>query len=570
MPGGYSFDHVGTLRLIDLYYNSKFKSGQYDSLGLRKFFFNIVKPTCDIATKFVDLDTKDIIVMPEGDSDEIPTWFMQKRLKRWLQDNGFAHLLNEIGFDYPKYGTVVLKKVKGGEIEKVNIQNLRMDPTVECLDESSFVYEILSMARHEIDDMGWDTSELYSRGEEDSYIVYECFDRSGSKWKHTVYGDLMSIKTKDGVNRAVESEINNRNDYAGALVLHEDEVDELPYRELHWERVPGRWLGFGFVEYLEENQVAINDAENLERKGLAFTSLNLFNSSDEELKGSNILTATQNGDILVTSSPITKIGMEERNLAAFNNTRGNWSANTERKTFSSDITTGASLPSRTPLGVANIQAAGASSYFELKRENFGLFVKDLIMDDIIPSFMKDTAKEHTLMIAGSDQDIELYDQLVSRIMTDEAAANYAGQTGFFPSQEQKQVLSKQIQDQMRKNKNRYTTIPKNFYKDAKYYIDITITGENVDNGTKSQVIQLALQIVGTNPGIVQNPVTKNLLFSLLSLGGVSPAELGLLNQSQAQPQSPGQPAQQPQVAGSMAAPAAMPTAGVAMNKTMML
>ena len=39
MPGGYGFDHVETLKTIDLYYNSKYKTGEYDSLGFRKFFF---------------------------------------------------------------------------------------------------------------------------------------------------------------------------------------------------------------------------------------------------------------------------------------------------------------------------------------------------------------------------------------------------------------------------------------------------------------------------------------------------------------------------------------------------
>lgn len=550
MPGGYSHYLPETLKMIDLYYNSKYKTGDKDNLGYRKFFYNIVKPTCDIATKFIDLDTKDIIVMPEGSDDELPTWFMEKKLRMWLEDNDFGCLLNEIGFNYPKYGHVVIKK--GKELELVNIQNLRVDPAAEDLDDSPFVYELLQMTKGELMKMNWDTEELFSRGDDQTFLIYDCYEMDGDKWNRTVYGDLFSTKAQNGINRSVESEINTKNDFFGSLVLYEEEVDELPYRELKWECVPGRWLGFGFVEYLEENQVSINEAENLERKGLYFTSLKLFQTRDETVAGQNILTATQNGDILQVSSEITPIAMEERNLAAFNNTRNGWNSNTERKTFTTDITTGASLPSRTPLGVAQMQAAGASTYFELKRENFGLFIKELIMKDVIPSFVKDTRKEHVLMFAHSEKDIARLDDMIAKSLVEQATIDYAMKTGFFPSMEQRQNMEAKIKQDLSRNKNRYLKIPKDYYTNAKYHIKLNITGENVDNGAKSQVLQLALQIIGTNPQIVQNPVTKGMLFSLLSLGGISPVELGMMDEAPA----PEMPMQQMEVAGSMAKPTA--------------
>jgi len=43
MPGNYYFDHADTIKTVDLYYNSKFKSGNVDRSGFRKYFFNIIK-----------------------------------------------------------------------------------------------------------------------------------------------------------------------------------------------------------------------------------------------------------------------------------------------------------------------------------------------------------------------------------------------------------------------------------------------------------------------------------------------------------------------------------------------
>lgn len=574
LPGGYSWNHVDTLKMIDLYYNSKYKTGSYDNLGLRKFFYNIVKPTCDIATKFIDLDTKDILLMSEHADDEFRVWIMQKRLKQWLKDTNFGALLNDITFNLPKYGTVVIKKTYDDEDnyewKRVNIQNLRMNPTVECLDYSEFVYEHISMSRSQIQKMKWDSGaiqELFDRSNDQMYVIYECYDKTEKGFHRTIRADLFSTKRKNGaINRSIETEINELSrDYYGGIILYEDDVDELPYREMHWEKSAGRWLGYGFVEYLEENQIALNEAENLERKGLIFTALKLWQTRDETVGGLNILSAAQNGDILKVESEITPINMSTgAELNAFNNTRNNWTANTERKTFSTDITTGANLPSRTPLGVANLQASLATSYFDLKRENLGLFLKELVLEDILPDFQNDNRSAHILTFLGTDQDIEKLDNIIVKVHVDNAVLQYALTNGYFPSQQDRDRVKGQVIDQLRKNRNRYLDVPKDFYVNARYAVDVNITGESVDNGTKSQVLQLAMQILSTNPAILQSPVTKNIFFSLLNLGGISPVEIGLTDAVQNQAQQ-GQQGQQPPLGGAPGAPQqggsiALPTA----------
>src|SRR3990167_5402242 len=104
MPGDYVFNHVNTLKKIELSYNSKFEKGDKDSRGFKKYFYNINKPACDIATKFVDLDTKDIILRHELPDQEWKVWVMMHDLKGWLKKNKFGRLLNDLVFEYPKYG----------------------------------------------------------------------------------------------------------------------------------------------------------------------------------------------------------------------------------------------------------------------------------------------------------------------------------------------------------------------------------------------------------------------------------------------------------------------------------
>ncbi len=550
MPGGWTFNQPERIKSNVRMYNSKFKTGQYDHQGFRKFFYNIVKPCCDIATKFIDLDTRDILLTPEHSNDELRVFLMQRRLKHWLKDTSFGVLLNEITTDLPANGHVVIKKSKEGW-NIVPLENLRNNPAAKGLVTGSFA-EVYSMCLDEMKSLNWDTSELEVRGEEDEYIVYDFHVKQGKGWNRTVKADLFSRKSDTGsINRSVESQINQKGqDFYGAVTLHEETLKNHTYREIKWENVSGRALGRGYVEYLEDNQIARNETENLERKSMAIHSTPLWQTRDEELEGKNTIVNYQPGHILKVASEITPIATEARNLPQFTETRSNWDQNTERKTFTSDITTGASLPSRTPLGVANQQASMASSYFERKREEIGLFLKELLLEDIIPSFVSDTTKEHVMIFSCADDESNYLDEAITEALVGEKVQQYADKSGWYPSKEEKQYIRTQVMDKLKGKKNRYLKIPDSFWRQAKYMVDINITGESTDVGVKSQVLQLALQILGTNPAVTQDPSQRQIFFKFLSLGGINPTELGLTSQ-------PSQPQVQPQVAGSLAKPSPM-------------
>jgi len=549
MPGGWTRNQSEVLKMVDRFYHSQFKNGKYDAQGFRKFFYNIVTPACDIATKFIDLDTRDIILTPEHNNDELRVFLMQRRLKQWLKDSDFGILLNDITHTWPIYGHLVIKKSKNGWTN-VPLQSLRNNPSAKGIVTNDFV-EVYSMTPDEMP-KEWDTTKLLERGEMDEFVIYDCFTKTKKGWKREVKGDLWAKRVGGGIQRSVESEINTRGtDWVGSVVLFEEDLKEHNYRELKWKHVPGSALGIGYVEYLEDNQIARNETENLERKSLAIHSTPLFWSADEELSGKNTVVNYQPGNILYTPSGLNPVANEARNLPQFQETRQNWDSNTERKTFTSDITTGASLPSRTPLGVANLQASLASSFFERKREEMGLFIKRLLMDDIIPNFATDTAQEHTMIFSCADEESNYLDDAITEALVGEKIIKYTEKTGWFPSVEQKELLRMQVKDKLKGKKQRFLKIPKNFWKNAKYMVDINITGESSDVSVKSQLVQMVLQIAGTNPMALQDPTSRSLIFKLLSLGGISPVELGLTYQSKDQPQM------QPQVAGSLAAPQAM-------------
>jgi hypothetical protein len=533
MPGGWTFDHVETLKFNHLYYYGKYQTGNKDAQGYYKFFHNITKPACDIATKFIDLDTKDIMLIPEGGSDAnaMYTWFMQRELRTWLKTSGFAHTMNIVAQEFPK-GHLVLKKViEDGttKFKKVPIVSMRMDPSAQTL-EKTWHGELHIMTLPEIEKEGWDAEQIKQRPDKNgTYDIYEMYIKEGTKWRRTILAGLTDVRTNSGVLRTSEAKINEGSDFLPPIILVDDTVARTPYRELKWEDVEGRWLGFGTPEYLRDNQIAENEAENLERKALILKALQLYQTSDETISGRNVLTDTMNGDILIAGDVIAPVAKDNADLSAYNNTRERTRDNIERKTFTSDITTGGNLPSRTPLGVANLQASLATSYFELKRENEGLFFKDLLWEDVIPDFKRKTAKQHAVDFIRTEEDRKKVEQFVLELKKWEYRHNFLNKTSFKPTLEQLDKVYADAEDELKGKESLSVLIPGNAYNEAKYRMDITVTGEEVDVSARSSVLQIALQILGSNPMILQDEATRTILFKFLEMGGINPNELNLLD-----------------------------------------
>lgn len=558
MPGGWHWNLTDTLRKIDLYYNSQFESGNKDRHNRRKFFYNIVKPACDVASKFIDLDTKNILLYSEKAGDDLRVWLMRRDLQNWMKNEEFGVLINELGTAYPKDGHLVVKRNKGEHWKRVKLVNLRLDPSVSCLEDSPFVYELLMMTRREIQGMNWDkqaVKQLLNSHPEDAYVlIYECYDynfSSGKKWVRTFRADFLRKKTKEGWIETKESQINATDEFLPGLVLYQDEVDELPYREKKWEEVEGRWLGMGFVEYLFDNQIRQNELANTKARSLEISSIHLFQSADE-LIARNVIDELDNGDILRTSSGITPVANEERNLAAWNTEEARWDLNSERKTFSFDITRGEELPSGTPLGVAKISAGMVESYFALKRENFGLFLKDIIMNDVLPSFKKQNRKEHLMKFFSTDEEIERLRQVVVDSKLRKSIWDYALKSGTIPSRAAIEMEKFKLENSLKRRKDIDLTIPDSFYEDLKTWVEINITGEEMDVANTMQTLLTALTTMASNPAVLQDKAIRKTFFKILELAGVSPVELGAIESAaeQAQPQSlPGgvqPPSPQPQ------------------------
>jgi len=522
---GLSFNQKRTLDRIYLYHNSKFINGELDDEGQKKFFFNIVRNPCKVTTKAIDFDTKHINVQTAGSGDPSKTWFFERDLKFWMKDQNFGKVLNRLFTELPVFGSCVLKVVDSKPLF-VDLRNFIVDQSADTLDGANYIIEKHLYTPMEFKKMGkklgWDgvesAIEEYRKMGTTYMVVYERYGEEETisvegiksyEYRRTYVADV-------GVNK-MDEQTKQITSYDG-VILGTDIIEKHPYWEFHLEKIPGRWLGVGVVEVLFDPQIRENEVANLQAKSSFWSALRVWQTRDEGVNR-NLFTDVMNGEILNVESEITQVDMADRNLATYNQETEKWMANRDELTFSHDVIRGERPPAGTPLGSARIAVAMTTGHFDQLSENIALDVKEFLFKAIIPQFAKQNTGEHVLRIAGEDLD------KVRGMMIKQKARNalfdFLKRKAKFPTRVQYDAIKAGIEERVKQGKEILLTIPKEFYQNLKYMIDIIITGEQRDTSIWAQTMFAGLQAVTADPTLLTDPVKKKFFAKYLEAGGAS-------------------------------------------------
>lgn len=526
---GFTFNQYENLLDIYFYYNSKFRTGDIDQDGERKYFYNITKNPCKVYSKAIDFDTKNIRLLTTGGGDPLKTWFMERDLKYWMRDKQFGKILNRIFYELPIFGSVVLKIVDGTPYF-VDLRNFVVEQSAESLDDMNYIIEVHNLTvpnfRKVAKQMKWDKAKV----DEAIRLFYEMKDVSHIR-VYERYGDVFDEEKGTHSYRRVffadvgVDEFDNYGNLTATkagIELSSEEWDGHPYWEFHAEKMPGRWQGIGVVETLKEPQIAENQRTNLQNKAASHLALLLFQTRDQAFNR-NLLTDAQNGEVLSTDSEITQVGISDRNLAFFNEQHNLWLSNRDELTFSYDVVQGERLPAGTPLGSAQIASAQTLSYFEQIQENVALDVKEMLYQVIIPRFLKENTTEHTLRLVG--QDLDQYIAMVKNDLVLKEIVRLVVSGAPFPTNTEAEAIGVAIEQSIKQGKEKLLTIPKNFYDNIKYDVDIDITGESIDTRVRYATKFALLQAITADPTMTTDPMKRKFLYSMAEDGGVNPGDL---------------------------------------------
>lgn len=535
---GLTFNQYQMIEQCYYYYNSKFKTGEIDEDGDRKYFFNINKNPCKVFSKAIDFDTKNIRLLTTGGGDPKKTWFMERDLKYWMRDKQFGRVLNRIFKELPIFGSVVLKIVDG-EVYFVDLRNFVLEQQAETLEQSNYLIEIHNYTPVEFrkvgEQMKWgkdkinETITLFRKMKDTSHIrVYERYGEvegmtdnapNGQFTYKRIFWADVGVDAYDMYNRLTGIK-------KGVELFSEDWTSEKTsqtYWEFHAEKMGGRWLGIGVVESLIEPQIKHNEIANQQSKTSYWASLRLFFSQDPKMAG-NLLTEKRNGDVITGDAAITQIDMSDRNLAFFNQETQKWLANRDELTFSYDVVQGERLPAGTPLGAANLAITQTLSYFEGIQEEVALGVKELLYEVIIPQFEKEQSIEHTLRLVG--QDLDKYIEMVKNQMVfEELIRIIVDKNAPFPTNDDRDAIGIAISESIKQGKEKILTVPKGYYKDVKYDVDIDITGESIDTRVRQATMFAMLQAITADRTMIQDPIKKKFLYMMAENGGIAPDDM---------------------------------------------
>lgn len=541
---GYEFSQWQMINLIDLYWNSKFETGHIDSEGQRKISLNICRFRSDVAAKQIDLDTKNFTFIPDSHDKVWLTYIFQKDFHQWAKETYLGELINKCVEAFPRYGWVVLRKVKN-ELEFVPLQTIRNQQDACSLNDAAFVIlEHPNMTRKEIQEMKrWD-GEGVEYDKDGRVTIYE-------RYGHITVGEYKKHKGEEKQDGDDEKYIDtyailtcekdkNKKD-ADGHVLFIEEITERPFVEARWAEQHGRLMGVGEIENTLENQIGINMAINLHRKQLLWSSKKIFQSTSEGL-ARNLVRDVKDGDVL-TIAPngnVMPVDMSNRALGDFNAFTDALSRNADQKTFTYEVATGESLPSGTPFRLGVVMSNAVNSHFDMKREKLGFIFKKAIMELMLPQFKKELRNEHMVAILANEEGFTALRELLFTKMVNDAIKKSVFEKGKLP--ESLDDIKATIRQNLNDVRHMFVKVLEAEYDTLKTSMTLTITGEEIDIPKKIETL------TNLYTALIQkgDPRADRVLSRILALTGENYDILaGAENQQQPmQPQGqPGQPLQ---------------------------
>ncbi len=550
---GYSFNQYRTLKRIHLYLNSKFE-GNALYLNREKLFFNVVVPACEVATKMLNVDTKDIRLLPQDANNYFATYLFEKELKQWLKTSKLANILNQIADQAPRYGSVVLEKIKGGA-KVVDMRKLILDPTVEFIKDSRFVTTISYMTPTEMRETGWDNVEtaIERFGHQTGQEVFEDMSGGFNQLKSTPYIKIFKRygevpqwwldDSKPGTDQGDKlvraffivagadsleknSEGKNVGEY-GVVLFRSRWHKEWPYKDFHYNKILGRWLGLGIVESLFDTQVRLNELKNQKRISMEVSTIHLFQTKDKQIVR-NVLTDLESGDVLLSPNGIEPVANEERNLSAFDSEETSYIQQSQRLSFAYDAVSGqVSAASTTATAVINAQQQ-ATSTFGFKRENYTNMLRDFFNDLVLPEVLSDLTPEHIMRFTGSSQELQKLDDAAAEIHANDFIKSQA-LAGKMVLPDQIDAEKERAKKEYRKfGDNRFIKIKNEFYKDIGFEFDFNVGNEQINPQTIATNTQALL--AAYNPQAMNDPRYKLMYYMYAEALGISRGEIELADE----------------------------------------
>jgi len=564
-----------TLNRIDAYLNSKHISGETDSLGREKPFFNIVTAMVNVWYRSTDIDRSHIKIRATKQKQIINSFFATMYLRQWMIKEKFGKFLNKWGITLSKYGSAVVEIVEKDNlcIDVVPWSKIIVDPIDFYPNPKIKVLHLTEeQLRDRVETNKYDKEAvenlINNKTERDNLNKVKKDTKSDYIKLYEIHGKL-SLKLLTGkdsdekefvqqmqVISLIGKRTGRKMEY-DEYVLYKGREKYDPFYLTHLIEEDDRTLSIGAVEHLFESQWMVNHTMKAIKDNIDLASRMVFQTADTQFLGRNVLSNIENGDILIheINKPLTQINNQILNTVAQQAFANEWRQLGREINSISEAMLGETPKSGTAWRQTEAILQESHSLFELMIENKALHLEEMLRERIIPYLKNkmDNADEIPVQL----EQYEIYN-IDSAFIKNEAIKKTNNEVvekvlngEIVLPEEQSMIMAeneKKIKNQLKTLGNQRFLSPseinwKEQFKDMEWDLEIDVSGESSNLRQNLETLDTALKVV-VQPGFEQNPKAKAIVGRILEIaGGISPVEYNSLPDATV-----------PQVTGNVASP----------------
>jgi hypothetical protein len=560
--------HYETVERIYATLHSKHISGETDSQGRVKPYFNISIASANIWDWATAIKQKNIRIMPDKLEDTGLALIATVHLHEWMRKARFGVFLKEWGRTLSRFGSCVSKFVEqNGELTCSVIPWNRFiaDPVdFDAIPHIEKFYKTEEQLYKMADENGYDkkmvealcnaisTRKNIDKTQQDNQSNFiELYEVHGRMSK-AVY-----LKSKGLEPKEEDDDIYFQQMHVISFVATEEGHEDFtlfsgkekkdPYMITHLVPEDGCTLSIGAIEAIFDPQWMNNHSVKNIKDTLDIASKLVFQTADSRYVGRNILSAIETGDIFIhkENMPLTRVANDKPDIVALQNFSTMWQNIAQQITSTPDAMRGSTLPSGTPYALGTLLQQQSNHPFEQMLENKGLSVTDMMTTHIIPFLITkmDTKEEivATLDEQGiteidamyvPNQAIKNYNALaVHDVLHNDMKGIMSGAIKTYP--EMQSQMEGGVKQGLAPHGNKRSFKPDELswkldFKDFKWQVIVEVTSENTDKQAVLTSLSTAFQTIASLAGRPMTP-DERLIFSKImqETGSVSPLQLSI-------------------------------------------
>lgn len=519
------------IRTIEFYSDNEYLTGNTDELGREKPFYNIGNYRVTVAKVATDLDVKDIKFEPDSLKFSVQAMIINRKLFEYLKESKFSIFLNDAGYTRPKYGGVLAKKSKVDgqlKIDVVDWTNVIFNPKNV---QNGIIIEKYWLQPSEVASKSgvWDVSDFISAHTKENKqkpVDMEIEEVSGE------FPDCMYPDNENNPDYVDDNSYKRMLFYIGIVgkkkfILYYEYQKENPYKYLAWEK-RGDGFGRGVIEDGFQAQIWTNDAM-ISMKNVMDISGKVILSTDSQKVSGNAITGVDNGHIfqIEAGRSITSLNLAPTMFPQFENAINLWESQYNKVASTFDANTGEAPTAGTPYSQTALLNQVANSPFEYRREEYGIWLNEILNDWIYPEVKKDCLKEGWLVSEFDNDELNLIDESIANFNANEMIHSKNLSGGPLATPEFQAQITQDFMGQLKKSgTKREIKIPKE-YLDVKGKLTANITGELKNKAALLQsldsVFKTVISTFNPNTGTysaLEDPVLSKIFGQIVEMSGI--------------------------------------------------